>query len=66
MHLAQYSTWMIFDAPLDNLSDVLQCCCILSQVVVAECYAVASVCPVALHLEDRVEVGTCLTVALLL
>ena len=57
---------MIFDASLDYLGDVFECCCILPQVVVAECNAVAGVCPVALHLEDCVKVGTRLAVALLL
>ena len=60
------TTWVIFDAPLDDLSDVFECCCILPQVVVAECYTVTCVCPVALYLEHRVKVGTRLTVTLLL
>ena len=57
---------MFLDASLNDLCDVLEGGCILPQVVVAEGYAVAGVCPVALHLEDGVEMSTRLAVSLLL
>lgn len=62
----KYCTWVIFDSPLNNLSDVLERRCILPHIVVAQCYAVAGISPVALHLEHCVEVGARFTVALLL
>ena len=61
-----YLTWVIFDSSLYDLSDVLESSRILSKVVVAQGHAVASVRPVALHLQHCVEVSACLAVALLL
>ena len=59
-------TWVLLDAPLNDLCDVLECSSILLEHVVTQSNAVAGVCTVASHLEDRVEVTASLSVTLLL
>ena len=59
-------TWVVFDASLYDLSDVLEGSSILLHHVVAQGYAITDVGFVAYHLEHSVEVRAGFVVAFLL